>query len=490
MAKKSAIIGEYIITVEDSGSVNVLKIFDNVKESLRQCAVAKEFEYDPEWTTRQFGSKLIKEFGEGKEATIGEYTIVKRDNESIETYRAFKNTMEGLREVAGRIDFEINENSNTRQNGSKIVDFINSGEAKLKPAAPKAKNSAKTSAEASEEEYILITTSKAGTTFKSHDDSVKLTLTEGENKISLTEYPIFKEGFKLWVDADNITSIDFSHVSRIKAKTLNDMFRSIKNVKKLDLSKIDTSEAEDWWYAFGNCGAEELDLSGWDLSQFDEPELFYAIDKNLRTVIMRNCNAQTIKNVKYAISVTDEIKGKVKVITDQQEFDTPCPEKNEDKMNDFTRERYEEAVSNDEIIVVMKKLDATNAEELYNLVDGEDVQTVVTMVDGDFHYVCDQAPDLDEINEKTIDFDNLYSIVDYVNNRDEFDFDNQEVGIYFPESTMEYYQSDDYPLDYHDACDVLTDALIDDGENHVTYGWVTFNPNKIYVSNGKIIAER
>ncbi len=316
MAKKSAIIGEYIITVEDSGSVNVLKIYDNVKQSLRECAVAKKFEYDPDWTTRQFGSKLIKEFGEGKEANIGEYTIVKRDNDSIETYRAFKNTMEGLREVAERIDFEINENSNTRNNGSKIVDFINSGEAKLKPAAPKAKNSDKTAEKASEEEYILITTSKAGTTFTAHDDSVKLTLTEGENKISLTEYPIFKEGFKLWVNATNITSIDFSHVSRIKAKTLNDMFRSIKNVKKLDLSKIDTSEAEDWWYAFGNCGAEELDLSGWDLSQFEEPELFYAIDKNLRTVIMRNCNAQTIENVKYAISVTDEIKGKVKVITD------------------------------------------------------------------------------------------------------------------------------------------------------------------------------
>lgn len=316
MAKKSAIIGEYIITVEDSGTVNVLKIYDNVKQSLRECAVAKEFKYDPKWTTRQFGSKLIKEFGEGKEATIGEYTIVKRDNDSIETYRAFKNTMEGLREVAERIDFEINENSNTRNNGSKIVDFINSGEAKLKPTAPKSKNSDKTSANASEEEYFLITTSKDGTVFASQDNSVELTLTEGENKISLTEYPIFKEGFKLRKNQEYITSLDFSHVSRIKAKTLNDMFRQTENVKKLDLSKIDTSEADDWWFAFGYCGAEELDLSGWDLSQFDEPDLFYAIGKNLRTVIMRNCNAQTIKNVKFAISVTDEIKGKVKVITD------------------------------------------------------------------------------------------------------------------------------------------------------------------------------
>ena len=64
MAKKSAISGEYIVTVEDSGSIRVLKIYDNVKGSLRECAEAKGFAYDPNWTTRQFGSKLIEDFDE------------------------------------------------------------------------------------------------------------------------------------------------------------------------------------------------------------------------------------------------------------------------------------------------------------------------------------------------------------------------------------------------------------------------------------------
>ena len=125
MAKKSAISGEYIITVEDSGSVRVLKIYDNVKGSLRECAEAKNFEYDPNWTTRQFGSKLIKEFGEGSEATIGEYTIEKRDSGSIETYRTYDNTKGALREIAEEAKFEYDPDWTTRQFGSKLVDFIN-----------------------------------------------------------------------------------------------------------------------------------------------------------------------------------------------------------------------------------------------------------------------------------------------------------------------------------------------------------------------------
>lgn len=127
MAKKSAISGEYIITIEDSGTVRVLKIHDNVKGALRECAEAKGFAYDPDWTTRQFGSKLIKEFGDGNMAEIGEYTVTKRESGTIETYRTYANTLGALREIAANVGFEINEKSNTRNNGSKLVDFINSG---------------------------------------------------------------------------------------------------------------------------------------------------------------------------------------------------------------------------------------------------------------------------------------------------------------------------------------------------------------------------
>lgn len=125
MAKKSAISGEYIITVEDSGTVRVCKIFDNVKGSLRECAQTVGFEYDPNWTTQQFGSKLIKEYGDGKIAEIGEYTITKRDSGSIESYRVYDNTKGALREIAESIDFDFDPNWTTRQLGSKLVDEIN-----------------------------------------------------------------------------------------------------------------------------------------------------------------------------------------------------------------------------------------------------------------------------------------------------------------------------------------------------------------------------
>lgn len=59
MAKKSAQSGEYMLSVLDSGSIEVYRIYDNVKAALREIAEKEGFEYDANWTTRQFGSKLI-----------------------------------------------------------------------------------------------------------------------------------------------------------------------------------------------------------------------------------------------------------------------------------------------------------------------------------------------------------------------------------------------------------------------------------------------
>ena len=59
MAKKSAIAGEYILSVLDSGSIEVYRVYDNVKGALREVAEKEGFEYDANWTTRQLGSKLI-----------------------------------------------------------------------------------------------------------------------------------------------------------------------------------------------------------------------------------------------------------------------------------------------------------------------------------------------------------------------------------------------------------------------------------------------
>lgn len=55
----SAESGEYVIFKESSGTIQVFKDYDNVKGALREIAEKIGFTYDPNWNTRQFGSKLI-----------------------------------------------------------------------------------------------------------------------------------------------------------------------------------------------------------------------------------------------------------------------------------------------------------------------------------------------------------------------------------------------------------------------------------------------
>lgn len=125
MAIKSAINGEYILTIEDNGSARVCKIFDNVIGSLRECAKSIKFNVDPKWNTQDLGRKLIQAFGSGTMATIGEYTIIRSDSGHIDSYRVFGNTRGVLREIAADLNFSFPIYWNTRHLGSKLIDFIN-----------------------------------------------------------------------------------------------------------------------------------------------------------------------------------------------------------------------------------------------------------------------------------------------------------------------------------------------------------------------------
>lgn len=48
-----------MLSVQESGSIEVYHVYDNVKGALREVAEKEGFEYDPDWTTRQLDSKLI-----------------------------------------------------------------------------------------------------------------------------------------------------------------------------------------------------------------------------------------------------------------------------------------------------------------------------------------------------------------------------------------------------------------------------------------------
>lgn len=85
MAKGSAISVEYIIIEEDSGSIRVCQIYDNVKGSLRKCAKEVGFAVGPKWNTQQLGKKIIDQFSDGSTAEIGEYIISHDGSGHIDT---------------------------------------------------------------------------------------------------------------------------------------------------------------------------------------------------------------------------------------------------------------------------------------------------------------------------------------------------------------------------------------------------------------------
>lgn len=125
MASKSAVYKDYLIVQEDSGSIKLLRVYDNVKDSLRQIAKVVGFYYDDSWTTRQFGSKLVKEYGSDGVAQFGEYGVRILSTGSIESFKLYDNTKEGLREIASAAKFKYEDSWTTRQFGSKLIDFLN-----------------------------------------------------------------------------------------------------------------------------------------------------------------------------------------------------------------------------------------------------------------------------------------------------------------------------------------------------------------------------
>ena len=106
MAKKSEILGEYIVTIDDNNSVSVSRIYKSTMKALTEIAESKGIEVLKSWTTQHLGRLLLTQFCNGeKEGTIGEYTIEREGNNRINVIRTYSNTMDGLREAAKVIGY-------------------------------------------------------------------------------------------------------------------------------------------------------------------------------------------------------------------------------------------------------------------------------------------------------------------------------------------------------------------------------------------------
>ena len=71
------------------GRVTIYRVHptDSVKATLRELSEQHGFDYQTEWNTRNFGAKLIADFGGKAEALIGSYLIRKIEGGAIEVYR-------------------------------------------------------------------------------------------------------------------------------------------------------------------------------------------------------------------------------------------------------------------------------------------------------------------------------------------------------------------------------------------------------------------
>ncbi len=98
--KKKQIYGEYTIGINDSGSVEVIKIFKNTTAALREICEENDISYEKKWGPRGFGNKLIKQLlGTGFVAVIGEYIINREKTDSIRVLRKYTCAEDALEEI-------------------------------------------------------------------------------------------------------------------------------------------------------------------------------------------------------------------------------------------------------------------------------------------------------------------------------------------------------------------------------------------------------
>lgn len=121
---KSIIAGEYILQIADNGHVDVVRVFRNAYQTMKNIAAENNFEVEEKWNTQTLGSKLVKQFGDGKTAKVKDIIINKMDSGKIEIYQECKNTIEALRTIAKQMNFEYDENWNTQTFGAKMAAFL------------------------------------------------------------------------------------------------------------------------------------------------------------------------------------------------------------------------------------------------------------------------------------------------------------------------------------------------------------------------------
>ncbi|WP_454997722.1 hypothetical protein [Capnocytophaga granulosa] len=124
--KQVATTEEYIVVRYEDDSIGVYNRYGNAKAALREIAIEHGFEYDPSWTTRQFGKKMIDGVGNGAPAIADNDYIVYIDaNGTVICGRKTEGSAKGaLRMIAEKYSITYEEGWNTQQFGRKVIEHL------------------------------------------------------------------------------------------------------------------------------------------------------------------------------------------------------------------------------------------------------------------------------------------------------------------------------------------------------------------------------
>ena len=119
---------------------------------------------------------------------------------------------------------------------------------------------------------------------------------------------------EMFEDCDSLSSLDLSSFDTSNVADMSYMFCGCDSLKSLDLSNFDTSNVADMSHMFCRCSSlKSLDLSSFDTSNVDDMDSMFDGCDSLKKVIMKNCDEETIDKISEALEDADI---DAKIITD------------------------------------------------------------------------------------------------------------------------------------------------------------------------------
>ena len=166
---------------------------------------------------------------------------------------------------------------------------------------------------------IVVTCSQANVSIYigSHNKRKQVKLKQGENILTVKDYPALKYGFYFieGCNQERIRMIDLSSYDTSNVTDMRCMFDGCSSLESLDLSGFDTSNVTNMQSMFYGCSSlESLDLSGFDTSNVTDMSSMLEGCSSLESLDLSGFDTSNVTNM---LSMFD---GCSKKIQDEYEY--------------------------------------------------------------------------------------------------------------------------------------------------------------------------